>query len=232
MKFPVYDSQKIEPEVLQYWQSKKVLDKLRAKNQKGPNYYFLQGPPYTSGHIHLGHAWNMGLKDMILRYKRMRGFKVWDRMGYDMHGLPTEQKVMAKLGLKNKEDIEKFGLKKFMKECHAFCTEMMQKMNEDFLRLGATLDFTDPYQPISKEFMDAEWWLIKQAHKKKRLYQGLRTMHWDAATQTAVAKHELEYKQVKDTSIYVKLQLVQNPKAYFVIWTTTPWTIPLNLAVM
>ncbi|HIH12622.1 MAG: isoleucyl-tRNA synthetase [archaeon GW2011_AR9] len=232
MKFPVYDSQKIEPEVLQYWQSKKVLDKLRAKNQKGPNYYFLQGPPYTSGHIHLGHAWNMGLKDMILRYKRMRGFKVWDRMGYDMHGLPTEQKVMAKLGLKNKEDIEKFGLKKFMKECHAFCTEMMQKMNEDFLRLGATLDFTDPYQPISKEFMDAEWWLIKQAHKKKRLYQGLRTMHWDAATQTAVAKHELEYKTIQDTSIYMKFPLRGKSNTFFLIWTTTPWTIPLNLAIM
>src|SRR3989344_5075237 len=174
----------------------------------------------------------MALKDLVLRYKRMRGFNVWDRMGYDMHGLPTEQKTMAKLNLKNKEEIEKFGVKKFAKECRLFCTEMMGKMNIDFQRVGSTLDFTNPYQPISREFMDAEWWLIKKAHEKGRLYQGLRTMHWDAATQTAVAKHELEYKQVKDISIYVKLQLVQNPKAYFVIWTTTPWTIPLNLAVM
>lgn len=232
MKFPNYDHQKLEPEILKFWQENEVTEFLRKRNKKGKKFYFLQGPPYTSGHIHLGHAWNMGLKDMVLRYKRMNKFNVWDRMGYDMHGLPTEQKAMAGLGLKNKDDIEKFSVKKFMEECRKFCTEMMVKMDEDFQRLGATLDFSDPYQPIKQGFMEAEWWLIKQAHEKKRLYQGLRTMHWDAATQTAVAKHELEYKNVKDTSIYVKFQHESENKKYFIIWTTTPWTIPLNLAVM
>ena len=232
MKFIDYDPNKLEPEILKFWQENEVTEFLRKRNKKGKKFYFLQGPPYTSGHIHLGHAWNMGLKDMVLRYKRMQGFNVWDRMGYDMHGLPTEQKTMAKLGLKNKEDIEKFTVKKFMEECYKFCTEMMVRMDKDFQRLGATLDFRDPYQPIKNEFMEAEWWLIQQAHKKKRLYQGLRTMHWDSATQTAVAKHELEYKNVKDTSIYVKFKLEGEKKKYFIIWTTTPWTIPLNLAVM
>ncbi len=232
MKFEQYNPQQLEPEILAFWQKNKVLEKLRKRNQKGPKFYFLEGPPYTSGHVHLGHAWNMSLKDIVLRYKRMKKFNVWDRMGYDMHGLPTEQKTMAKLNLKNKDDIQKFGVKKFTMECKIFCVEMMEKMNEDFRRIGATLDFTNPYQPIAKEFMEAEWWLIKQAHEKKRLYQGLRTMHWDAATQTAVAKHELEYKQVKDTAIYVKFRQAKDTQKYFIIWTTTPWTIPLNLAIM
>ncbi|HLD39630.1 MAG TPA: isoleucine--tRNA ligase [Candidatus Nanoarchaeia archaeon] len=232
MQFPDYNAQQLEPQILEFWKKNKVLDTLRKRNQKGKKFYFLQGPPYTSGQIHLGHAWNMSLKDMALRYKRSQGFNVWDRMGYDMHGLPTEQKTMARLGLHNKEEIEKFGLKKFTQECEKFCIEMMHKMDEDFQRLGATLDFSDPYQPIKKEFMEAEWWLIQQAHDKKRLYQGLRTMHWDAATQTAVAKHELEYKKITDTSIYLKFQSKEDPKKFYLVWTTTPWTIPLNLAIM
>ncbi len=232
MKFPKYDPKVIEESILKFWQEQQIVEKLRKRNKGKQKFYFLEGPPYTSGRIHLGHAWNIALKDIVLRYKRMQGLDVWDRMGYDMHGLPTEQKTMKKLGLKNKEEIEKFGLARFTKECHKFCTEMMGHMNKDFQRVGASLDFTDPYQPISHKFMEAEWWLIKEAYKKGRLYQGLRTMHWDAATQTAVAKHELEYKNIKDTSIYVKLQTQEHDKSFFIIWTTTPWTIPLNLAVM
>jgi len=232
MKFLQYDPKTLEPAILKYWKDHKIIETLRKNNQSGKKFYFLEGPPYTSGNIHLGHAWNMGLKDIILRYKRAQGFNVWDRMGYDMHGLPTEQKVMAKFNLKNKEDIGKFGLPKFMKECFNFCTEMMIKMNQDFQRLGATLDFTNPYQPITNKFMEAEWFLIKKAHENGRLYQGLRTMHWDAATQTAVAKHEIEYKKVRDTSIYVKFQDTVDSSKYYLIWTTTPWTIPLNLAIM
>ncbi|MDO8510727.1 MAG: isoleucine--tRNA ligase [Nanoarchaeota archaeon] len=232
MRFTDYNPQQLEPQVLEFWKKNKIIDSLRKNNKKGKKFYFLQGPPYTSGHIHLGHAWNMALKDMVLRYKRSQGYNVWDRMGYDMHGLPTEQKTMARLELHNKEEIEKFGVKKFTQECEKFCIEMMHKMDEDFQRLGATLDFSDPYQPIKKEFMEAEWWLIKQADEKERLYQGLRTMHWDAATQTAVAKHELEYKKITDTSIYLKFQSKDDPKKFYLVWTTTPWTIPLNLAIM
>ncbi|MDO8656207.1 MAG: isoleucine--tRNA ligase, partial [Nanoarchaeota archaeon] len=232
MLYPTYTFKELEPQILDYWNKQKILPKKRKQNKDGPKFYFLEGPPYTSGHIHLGHAWNMALKDMVLRYKRMNGFNVWDRMGYDMHGLPTEQKVMAKLNLKDKQDIQEFGLKKFQKECKNFCLEMMEKMNDDFIRLGSTLDFSNPYQPIKKEYMQAEWWLIKKAHEKGRLYQGLRTMHWDAATQSSVAKHELEYKTITDTSIYMKFQHKTRTNTFFLIWTTTPWTIPLNLAIM
>jgi isoleucyl-tRNA synthetase len=232
MKYPTFTPLEFEENILTFWKQEKIIENLRERNQNGEKFYFLEGPPYTSGKIHLGHAWNMALKDMVLRYKRMHGRNVWDRMGYDMHGLPTEQKVMKKFELKNKEDIQNFGVEKFVRECEKFCTEMMHGMNEDFKRIGATLDFTDPYQPISSSFMDAQWWLIKKAHEKGRLYQGLRTMHWDAATGTATAKHELEYKQVTDTAIFVKFKREAQPNSYFIIWTTTPWTIPLNLAIM
>ena len=232
MLFPDYKPKEFELAILDLWHKNNTLPQLKQKNQNGPKFYFLEGPPYTSGRVHLGTAWNMSLKDIILRYKRAQGFNVWDRMGYDMHGLPTEQKVMAKLNLKNKHDIEQYGLKKFTDECEQFCIDMMHTMNKEFIRLGATLDFSNPYQPISKQFMQAEWWLIKKAHEKGRLYQGLRTMHWDAATQTAVAKHELEYKSITDTSIYIKFPHAKKKNTYFIIWTTTPWTIPLNLAIM
>ena len=232
MKFASYDHQTIEPRILNFWKMHETVEKLRIRNRKGQKFYFLEGPPYTSGRVHIGTAWQTSMKDIVLRYKRMQQFKVWDRMGYDMHGLPTEQKVMAKFNLKNKQDIENFGVGNFTSECKKFCLEMMEKMNQDFIRLGITMDFSNPYQPIKKEFMEAEWWLIKQAHQKGRLYQGLRTMHWDAATQTSVAKHEIEYKSITDTSIFVKLQSTKDPAKYFLVWTTTPWTIPLNLAVM
>ncbi len=232
MQFTSFKLGEIEPRILEYWQTEKIVESLRQKNKDKEKFYFLEGPPYTSGRVHIGTAWQTSMKDIVLRYKRMRGYNVWDRMGYDMHGLPTEQKVMKKLNLKNKEEIETFGVAEFVDECVIFCREMMHKMNQDFTRLGLTLDFSDPYQPIKREFMEAEWFLIKKAHEKGRLYQGLRTMHWDAATQSAVAKHELEYKTLKDTSIYVKFKHNSKENTYFIIWTTTPWTIPLNLAVM
>ncbi|MAG73589.1 isoleucine--tRNA ligase, partial [archaeon] len=230
MKFPSYNHAELEEQILTFWRNKKIVEKLRERDSGNQKFYFLQGPPYTSGKVHLGTAWNMAMKDLVLRYKRMHGLDVWDRMGYDMHGLPTETKVMKKFELKDKEDILDFGLAKFMEECEKFCKEMMATMNDDFMKLGATLDFTDPYQPITQQFMEAEWWLIKKVYSKGRLYEGLRTMHWDAATQSSVAKHELEYKNIKDTSIFVKFKV--DEKKYIIIWTTTPWTIPLNLAVM
>src|SRR3989344_1497498 len=232
MKWENYDHKTLEPQILIYWQNNKIVEQLRKRDKNNQKFYFLQGPPYTSGRVHIGTAWQTAMKDIILRYKRMQGYAVWDRMGYDMHGLPTEQKVMSKLNLKNKEDILAFGLSKFMKECRAWCIDMMRQMNADFQRLAITLDFSNPYQPITNQFMEAEWFLIKTAHEKGRLYQGLRTMPWDAATQTAVAKHELEYKSITDTAIYVKFQHHDDSSKYFIVWTTTPWTIPLNLALM
>ncbi len=231
MSITKYDPHKIEPSVLEFWNKNKVYDKAKSKS-KGKNFYFLDGPPYTSGRIHLGIAWNKALKDCVLRYKRMNGFDVWDRAGYDMHGLPTELKVQAKFKLKHKDEIPKFGVKRFIEECKKFSTENLELMNRDFKRLGVWMDFENAYQSIKNEFMEGEWWLVKKAYENKRLYEGKLSMQWCQKCATALAKHELEYKNVKDVSIFVKFKVKDKKNEYLIIWTTTPWTIPYNLAVM
>jgi isoleucyl-tRNA synthetase len=227
-----YDFKETESRILQFWEKNKIYQKTKEKNKSGKPFYFLEGPPYTSGKVHIGTAWNKSLKDSLLRYKRMQGFDVWDRSGYDMHGLPTENATEKKLGIKGKEEIVKLGVEKFVNECEELCIKNMNQMTEDFKLIGVSLDWEDPYQPITREYMNGVWWLIKKVNEKKRLYKGLRTMHWDAATATAVAKHELEYQSVTDDSIYLKFPVKGEENTFFVIWTTTPWTIPLNLAIM
>ncbi|MBI4140539.1 isoleucine--tRNA ligase [Candidatus Woesearchaeota archaeon] len=225
-----YDPKSIEPEMLAFWDKNKIYVKAKDKNKKP--FYFLDGPPYTSGSVHIGTAWNKSLKDMFLRYKRMRGFDVWDRAGYDMHGLPTEHKVQDKFNVHLKEEIVKFGVAKFVKECENLCITNMHLMSKDFQRMGVWMNFNNPYQSIKKEFIEGEWWLIKQAHEKGRLYESLRTMTWCANCETSVAKHELEYESVKDNSIFVKFKVKNAENEFLIVWTTTPWTIPFNLAVM
>ncbi len=226
------DFKQVEAEILKFWEKEKIYSKVKKQNEKGEKFYFLQGPPYTSGKIHLGHAWNSSLKDMILRYKRMNGFNVWDRAGYDMHGLPTENAVQKKLGLKNKDDIEKIGVDKFVKECFSFSEEYAGYMNKDLWGIGLWLDYENAYYPIRKEFVSGQWAFFKKAHEQDRLYKGKKSMHWDAQSETSLAKHELEYEAVKDTSIFVKFKKKGDNEDYFVIWTTTPWTIPYNLGIM
>lgn len=231
MSITKYDPHKIEPFVLEFWDKNSVYAKAKKK-AKGKDYYFLDGPPYTSGRIHLGIAWNKALKDCVLRYKRMQGFNVWDRAGYDMHGLPTELKVQAKFKLKDKDEVPKFGVKRFIEECKKFSKENLKLMNRDFRRLGVWMDFENAYQSIKNEFMEGEWWLVKKAYENKRLYEGKLSMQWCQKCATALAKHELEYKNVKDVSIFVKFRVKGKKNEYLIIWTTTPWTIPYNLAVM
>lgn len=226
------DNHNIEQEVLDFWERNKIYEKVREKNKKGKKFYFLQGPPYTSGRIHIGHAWNHALKDMIMRYKRMKGFNVWDRSGYDMHGLPTENKVQEKLGFKYKDQIIEYGIDKFVKECMNFSIEHANYMSEDLWKMGIWMDFKDAYMPIKKEYIDGEWLLFKKADEQGRLYKGKKIMHWDAQSETSLAKHELEYETVKDNSVFLKFKKKGTDNEFFVIWTTTPWTIPFNLAIM
>jgi isoleucyl-tRNA synthetase len=228
----MYDFKTVENNVFQFWQKKKILDRVRKSLKGKKKFFFLDGPPYTSGRIHLGTAWNQVLKDEVLRYKRMRGFDVWDRGGYDMHGLPTEHKVQAKFKLEDKKAIERFGIAKYIEECKKFSLEMMNQMNKDFDWLAVSLDHVNPYMPITKEFIEGEWWLVKRAHEKKRLYLGTKVMTWCYSCETALAKHELEYKNVEDDSIFVKFKVEGKNNEYLIIWTTTPWTIAYNLGVM
>ncbi len=221
--------------VLEFWKNNSIYSKSRIIFQKSNNkkpFYFLQGPPYTSGKFHIAHAWNNSMKDFIMRYKRMKGFEVWDRAGYDMHGLPTAKKVQAKFNLKTKEDIAEFGYEKFAEECIKLSKEYADLMSEELFDMGIWMDYENPYLPITQEYIDGVWYLIKKAHEKNRLYKGLRTTSWCRDCATALAKHEQEYVELTDTSIYVKFQTVEDKNTFFVIWTTTPWTITFNLAIM
>ncbi len=227
-----YDPKTVEPSVLQFWEENKTYEKAKEKTQKGKKYYYLDGPPYTSGKVHLGTAWGKSLRDSLLRYKRMQGFNVWDRAGFDTHGLPTAHAVQKKFGIKNKDEIPTFGVKKFIDECKKLCVENKDIMVEDFKKIGIWMGFERPYMTLDNSYIESEWWLIKKAHENKRLYEGEKTMHWCAKCGTALAKHELEYKTIKDESIFLKFKLKNKKNEYLIIWTTTPWTIPFNLAVM
>jgi len=225
-----YDFKKVEKEIRKYWEDNKILEKFRRRGKQ--KFYYLDGPPYTSGFIHIGTAFGRSLRDAYLRFKRMRGYKVWDRSGFDMHGMPTAKKVMSKLGLKTKEDILKYGLKKFIKECEEYSVEMMHNMIREFKEMGVVMDWEDPYMPIKDEFMEGVWWAIKKAWENKNLYEGQKVMTWCPVCGTALAKHELEYQEVREDSIYVRFPIVGEKNTYLLIWTTTPWTLPFNLGVM
>jgi isoleucyl-tRNA synthetase len=235
-KIGSYDFERVEKTVLSFWQNSKIYEKSKDRGKNGPKFYFLQGPPYTSGRLHLGHAWNNSLKDFALRYKRMKGFNVWDRAGYDMHGLPVSLQVQKIHNIKLKEEIEGFGVEKFVQECIRYSTEGAKVMDKDLQRFGIWLDYSDPYYPIHNDFIEGEWWLIKRAEEEGRLYKGKRTMGWCASCGTALAKHEQQYKNITDNSIYVKFPVKGKQdgpqKEFIIIWTTTPWTLTFNLAVM
>src|SRR3989344_894500 len=157
-----YDPKEVEESILEFWRANKIYQKSNSKNKNGKDWYFLDGPPYTSGRMHIGLAWNKSLKDCVLRYKRMGGFNVYDRAGYDMHGLPTENKVQERLGITHKDEIPRFGIAKFVKECKNLAIENMELMNKDFTRLGVWMYFENAYTPITNEFIEGEWWLIKK----------------------------------------------------------------------
>ena len=232
-KIGAYEYNTTEDLVQDYWESNKIYSKVVQKNKKGKKYHYLDGPPYTSGAIHIGTAWGKALRDMNLRFRRMQGFNCWDTPGFDTHGLPIEVQVEKKFEIKNKQEIlEKFGLKRFVEECKKYALEQMHPMIKDFKRIGVWLDWDKPYITFKNEYIEGAWWALKKAQEKKLLYQGEKAMTWCPRCATALAKHELEYETLKEESVFVKFGVLGKQNEYLIIWTTTPWTIPFNLAVM
>ncbi len=227
-----YNPKEIEPEMLDFWEKNRIYEKASGKNRGKHRFYFIDGPPYTSGAIHIGHAWNKALKDVILRYKRMRGFDAWSQPGFDMHGLPIEVAVEKKLGIKNKKEISEMGVQKFIEECEKFSLEQMHPMIKDFSRLGVWMDWDNPYMTIKSEYIEGAWWALSEANKNGYLYEGKKSMTWCPRCATALAKHELTYKDLTDKSVFVRLKVIGEPRTFLIVWTTTPWTLPFNLAVM
>ncbi|MEE9594062.1 MAG: isoleucine--tRNA ligase [Candidatus Hydrothermarchaeales archaeon] len=226
------DFRTLEERVQKFWTTHRIYEKSKARLEKEPKYYFLDGPPYASGAIHLGTAWNKILKDSIVRYLAATGLNVRRQAGWDCHGLPIEVKVESKLGIKNKKEIEELGIGKFVDECKKWATEHIEIMGEQFKRLGVWMDWDAPYTTMRNEYMEAAWWTLKKAHEKSLLTKDLRVVTWCPRCETALADAEIEYQERNDPSIYVKFPLADRENEYILIWTTTPWTLIANLAVM
>ncbi|GAB3032480.1 isoleucine--tRNA ligase [Natronobiforma cellulositropha] len=225
-----YDPQALERRVFEHWEAVDAYEQTRERAADGEPYFFVDGPPYTSGAAHMGTTWNKSLKDVYIRYLRMQGYDVTDRPGYDMHGLPIETKVEEKLGFENKKDIEAFGEEAFIDECKAYAEEQLEAMREDFESFGVWMDWDDPYKTLNPEYMEAAWWGFAKAAERGLVVQGKRSISQCPRCETGLANNEVEYTDVEDPSIYVTFDLVDREGA-LVVWTTTPWTIPANTFV-
>jgi isoleucyl-tRNA synthetase len=225
-----YDPDRVEERVFEYWAETDAYEKAKAHREDGEDYFFVDGPPYTSGAAHMGTTWNKTLKDAYIRYHRMQGKNVTDRPGYDMHGLPIETKVEERLGFENKKDIEAFGMENFIEECKEFADSQLEGLQDDFRSFGVWMDWENPYKTVTPEYMEAAWWGFQRAHERGLVTQGKRSITQCPRCETAIAKNEVEYHTAEAPSVYVKFPLRER-EGSLVIWTTTPWTIPANTFV-
>ncbi|WP_292475239.1 isoleucine--tRNA ligase [Methanosphaera sp.] len=225
----------LENKIQRFWQEQNIYDKTSKLRENKPRYSFLDGPPYCSGRIHLGTAWNKTIKDAFLRYKSMSGYSLRRQAGWDTHGLPIEHKVEQLLEIKSKQEIEeKYGIDNFVEKCKEFAIKNKEDMTEQFKSMGIWMDWEDPYVTYDNSYMESCWWTLKKADERDLLVQDKRVITWCPQCETALANAEIEYDEIQDPSIYVKFELVNQEfdvPSYVLIWTTTPWTIPANMAV-
>ncbi len=223
-------SEVVEKEILEFWEKNKVYQEAKKRRVGKKPYYFLKGPPYATGFIHVGHLWNLTWKDIYLRYHRLKGEDVFDKMGWDSHGLPIEHKVEKLLGIKSKKEIEEYGVDKFVEKCREFALKHVGDMTRQMKDLGLWLDFDNPYITCTDEYIETQWWVFKQGYEKGLIYRGKYPVHVCPRCETVVANAELEYKDVEDPSLFVALPARDG--RFLLVWTTTPWTLPANVAVM
>ena len=230
---------KSEPVMLKNWEEEKIYDKLMELNEGKPLFVLHDGPPYANGDIHLGHALNKILKDFIVRYKNMAGFKSPYVPGWDTHGLPTELKARQKAGIGSSADISVVELRKL---CEEFVTGYINDQREQFKRLGAIGEWDHPYVTLTHEFEKEQIKVFAEMADKGYIYRGLKPVYWCPECKTALAEAEIEYAEDPCHSIYVKFQVTDDlgkfsalgidpSKVFFVIWTTTTWTLPANVAI-
>ena len=230
-----FSIQKYEQNILKWWKKSRIYDKVKKKETMRGKFYFLDGPPYVTNPPHVGTVWNKTLKDAIIRYKRMLGYDVRDQPGYDCHGLPIEVKVEEDLKVRTKRDIEeKYGIKNFIDRCKKYALDNVEVQTKIFRNIGIWMDWEDPYLTLENDYIESVWWTIKRADEKGLLEKGLKVVHWCLRCETALAGYEVtdEYREVKDYSIYVKFPIKDRKNEYVLIWTTTPWTLPANVAIM
>lgn len=228
-------NKELENKIQRFWQEQNIYDKTSKLRENKPKYSFLDGPPYCSGRIHLGTAWNKTIKDAYLRFKSMSGYSLRRQAGWDTHGLPIEHKVEQLLEIQSKQEIEeKYGIDNFVDKCKEFAIKNKEDMTEQFKSMGIWMDWDDPYVTYDNGYMESCWWTLKKADERDLLIQDKRVITWCPKCETALANAEIEYDEKQDPSIYVKFELVKqefDKTSYILIWTTTQWTIPANMAV-
>lgn len=225
---------KREPEMLEYWEKIDLYDEIVKRNKGKKSFILHDGPPYANGDIHMGHALNKVLKDIIVRYKNMTGHYAPYVPGWDTHGLPIELQAIKKLGLNRHEA----GAVKFCEACKEFALEHVENQKEQFKRLGVIGDWEHPYLTLKDDYVAKQVEIFGEMAKQGLIYKGLKPVYWCPTCETALAEAEIEYAEDKTNSIYVKFAVKDDKglfggldNVYFVIWTTTTWTLPGNVAI-
>ncbi len=226
---------KQEERVLKFWKEKEIFKKSLKKTRGKPRFVFYEGPPTANGRPGIHHVLTRSFKDLECRYKTMKGFEVVRKGGWDTHGLPVELEIEKELGLKSKKDIERYGVAKFNKKCKASVWKYKRDWERLTERIGFWLDLENAYITYSPEYIESVWWILKQIYKKGFLYKDFRVVHYCPRCGTSLSTHEVAqgYKKIKEPSLYVKLRVknLEFKDSYLLIWTTTPWTLPGNVAV-
>ena len=222
-----------EKKTEKFWEDNHIFQKSIDERKEGEVYTFYDGPPTANGKPHIGHVLTRVIKDMIPRYRTMKGYKVLRKAGWDTHGLPVELEVEKKLGLDGKEQIEEYGLEPFIKQCKESVWKY-KGMWEDFSgTVGFWADMDDPYVTYDNNFIESEWWALKQIWEKGLLYKGHKIVPYCPRCGTPLSSHEVAqgYKDVKERSATAKFIVKGEENTYFLAWTTTPWTLPSNVAL-
>lgn len=222
----------MEHEVAEVWKEKDIINKNLAMNEGKRYFTFYDGPPTANGMPHAGHIITRVMKDIIPRYKVMKGYRVIRKAGWDTHGLPVELEIEKKLGISGKEQIEEYGVEKFVKECKESVFKYVNIWEEMTNKVGFWVDMDNPYITYKNEYIESVWWALKELWEKGLLYEGHKVMPYCPRCGTALSSHEVAqgYKDVNDLTCIAKFKVVGEDK-YFLAWTTTPWTLPSNLAL-
>ena len=223
----------MEKDIANLWKERNIIKKNFDMNQDGEYFTFYDGPPTANGKPHVGHILTRVMKDIFPRYKVMKGYKVIRKAGWDTHGLPVELEIEKKLGISGKQQIEEYGVEKFVKECKSSVftyVSMWEKMTN---QIGYWVDMENPYVTYHNDYIESVWWALKQMWDKGLLYEGHKVMPYCPRCGTALSSHEVAqgYKDVSDLTCIAKFKVVGEENKYILAWTTTPWTLPSNLAL-
>ena len=222
-----------EKETLKFWKDNRIFEKSVELRKGAPAYTFFDGPPTANGKPHIGHVLTRAMKDIIPRYKTMRGYDVLRKAGWDTHGLPVELEVEKELGLDGKEQIEQYGVIPFIQKCKESVWKYKGEWEVMSDRMGFWADMDNPYITYDNDYIESEWWALKTIYEKGLLYKGHKIVPYCPRCGTALSSHEVAqgYKEVKETSATVRFRVPDEENTYFLAWTTTPWTLPSNVSL-